>query len=226
MLHWTHPAPFVPQAPSVGGSQLAPAQQPFAQFMGVQPVHTPPTQFWSVGQPEHTEPPVPQAAFAVPARHIPPEQQPVGQDVSSHTHDPPKHRWPGAQAPLEPHAHAPFEHSLAVAVQVVQTPPFVPHDVTVCASHTPLWQQPPGHEVALQTHDPPWHACPCAHSLPPPHEQPPPVQPSERVASHDTHATPDLPQLESAWPVHVVPFSQHPLGHDVALHTQAPPTHC
>jgi hypothetical protein len=48
-------------------------------------------------------------------------------------------------------------------------------------------------------------------------------QPSLFFASHAIHALPPMPQASAvgAWQT---PAEQQPLGHDCALHTQAPPT--
>lgn len=226
-LHAMHAAPPVPQLPSDGVSQVAPAQQPEAQLAAVHDVHTPPWQFCSMGHDEHVEPPVPHAALVSPARQLVPEQQPPGHDVPLQTQAPWTQACPASQAGPEPHAHVPLLAQLsAVAPQVLQEPPAVPQLVSVCASHTPLRQQPSGQDVALQTHVPPTHAWPCAHSLLPPQVQAPAVHASERVASHAKHAAPAVPQVASTALVHVVPLSQHPVGHEAALHTQVPPTHC
>jgi hypothetical protein len=226
-VHETHAAPEVPQLPSDGASQLAPAQQPDAQLVEVHDVHALPTQFCSAGHAEQLVPPEPQAAFEVPGRHVVPEQQPSGQDVPSQTHAPLTHRWPLEQAAPVPQVQVPpLLQVSAVEPQVAQAPPAVPQLVRVCASQTPLWQQPPGHEVALQVHAPPTHAWPCAHSAPPPHEQEPVVQPSERSVSQAWHAAPPVPQVDSVAARQVTPFWQQPVAHDAALHTHLPATHC
>jgi hypothetical protein len=45
------------------------------------------------------------------------------------------------------------------------------------------------------------------------------------VAPQLVHAPPFVPQVEDEGALQVVPLQQ-PLGHDVELQTQAPPTHC
>lgn len=82
--HPVQASPPTPQLTTVEVSQLAPAQHPEGQFAAVQPVHTPPTQFWLPGHTSHDDPLVPQSAAVVPGRHWPPEQQPVGHDVTLH----------------------------------------------------------------------------------------------------------------------------------------------
>jgi hypothetical protein len=87
----THADPAVPQASRPAGEQVLPEQQPFAQLLAVQPLHTPPVQVW-VPQFWHAAPPLPQEALAVPATQVVPEQQPFGHDVPSHTQAPPEQR--------------------------------------------------------------------------------------------------------------------------------------
>jgi hypothetical protein len=119
-----------------------------------------------------------------------------------------------------------LSHVSVVAPQVPHAPPAVPHVVRVWASQTPLLQQPPGHDAALHVHAPPTHAWPCAHCLPLPHEQEPPAHPSERMASHAWQALPPVPHVVIEAVSQVVPFAQQPVGHEAALHTHAPATHC
>lgn len=59
----------------------------------------------------------------LPGWHVPPWQQPVGQDVASHTHAPPAQRWPAPHAGSLPHAHAPerSQPSLVAAAQPAHT---------------------------------------------------------------------------------------------------------
>ena len=81
--HPVQASPPTPQVASVEGSQLAPAQQPPGQFAAVQPVHTPPAQFWLVGHGSHDDPLAPHCAVVLPGRHWPLEvQQPVGHEVT------------------------------------------------------------------------------------------------------------------------------------------------
>jgi len=91
--HGAHAWAPVPHAATVGGAtQVGPEQQPSAQVVLLQPLHTPPphvppAQSWQVA------PPTPHSSSAVPGRHAVPEQQPV-HDVESQTHVPPAHRCP------------------------------------------------------------------------------------------------------------------------------------
>jgi hypothetical protein len=59
--HAVQAAPPTPHVASVEVSQLAPEQHPLGQLAAVQPVHTPPTQFWVPGHCSHDEPLVPQS---------------------------------------------------------------------------------------------------------------------------------------------------------------------
>lgn len=67
-------------------------------------------------------------------------------------------------------------------------------------------QHPPGQLVASQPeHTPPSHVSPGRHAL---------------------HARPPLPQAAVSVPVRQLAPSQHPVGHDVPSHAQAPATQC
>jgi hypothetical protein len=70
-VHEMHALPIVPQLPSAGASQLAPAQQPDAQLVLVHDVHVPVVQFCVEGQVEHCDPPVPQYWSVVPSSQLP-----------------------------------------------------------------------------------------------------------------------------------------------------------
>lgn len=136
-----------------------------------------------------------------------PAQHPLGQ-VGQPEHAPPLQLWP-------------MPHALQMLPPVPQAPGVFP------AIHVPptiAVQQPP-HETLSQMHCPPEQRWPTAHCAPLPQRHAPPVHASDRVASHAIHAMPLAPHVESDGELHVVPL-QHPLGHDVALQRQAPPTHC
>ncbi len=123
---------------------------------------------------------------------MPPLQQPLGHEIASQTHRPlPLHSCPAAHAP---HAAPPVPQELL--------------DSDTYGSLVPLpVQQPPGHEVASQTHSPlPLHSRPVAHAR---------------------HAVPDAPHevfdsLASC--SHVPPIVQQP-GHDVPPHVHWPVEH-
>jgi hypothetical protein len=85
-------------------------------------------------------------------------------------------------------------------------------------------QQPPGHETASQMQAPPKQRLPAPHAAPAPHWQVPAAeQPSPVVGSQVTQLLPAVPQLAALAVTHA-PFAQQPVGHDCALHTQAPAT--
>ncbi len=128
MPHDTHAPASVPQLESVGGvTQVPVAQHPVAQFdeWQVATAQEPPLQL-AVPQLAHATPAVPQAVWAVPVRHWPAEQQPVGHEVESHTQVPALHRWPLAHAGPVPQPHTPAEHTLAVTPQLTHAPPSLP----------------------------------------------------------------------------------------------------
>jgi hypothetical protein len=110
------------------------------------------------------------------------------------------------------------------AEHVLQVPPAVPHADVDCGSHTLPLQQPVGHEEALHTQAPPTQACPIAHWLLGPQPQLPPAHESARPAAQPMHVAPPVPHCVVEGTTHVVPL-QHPSGHELASHTQAPPTH-
>jgi hypothetical protein len=204
--HDTQATPAVPQLPNPDVSQLAPEQHPLAQLVGVQPVHTPPTQFCNCGHVEQFAAPVPHIATVVPGSHTLPLQQPVGHDLALHTHCPPAHTCPVPHTPPLPQAHAPAgEHVSAFAPHFWQEAPLVPQAAVDGVSHTLPLQQPAGHDVELQTHCPPAHAWPAAHAGPAPHVQLPAVQPSDPRAEHCMHVAPPMPQLPCDGVVQVVP---------------------
>jgi hypothetical protein len=89
---------------------------------------------------------------------------------------------------------------------------------------TPFEQQPPGHEAALHTQVPPTHCCPATHAGVRPQRHAPPAQVSAFEGSHVAQVLPPAPQL-SADGVRQTLFLQQPVGHEVASHTHAPPTH-
>jgi hypothetical protein len=92
--------------------------------------------------------------------------------------------------------------------------------------HTPLAQQPFGHEASLQVHVPPSHTVPGPQGALVPHMHAPVAasQVSALAAGQATQATPATPHVlvDRAW--HAPP-EQQPFGHDVASQTQLPPTH-
>jgi hypothetical protein len=109
----TQLTPPLPQVAKEGTLQVAPEQQPFGQLLELQPLQVPLLQVWPVGQTSQLPPPVPQDDGLSPARQVPAEQQPCGQDVPSHTHVLARHRWPGAHAAPAPHWQLPIDEQLS-----------------------------------------------------------------------------------------------------------------
>ncbi len=99
-----------------------------------------------------------------------PMQQPLAHDVASHTHRPPTHRWPPAQAGPEPQPQLPSAHeSLRSRLHEVQAPPTIPQLDSDMALQVVPAQQPPGQEVASQTQLPPLHRWPVPQGMLGPH---------------------------------------------------------
>jgi hypothetical protein len=110
-----------------------------------------------------------------------------------------------------------------VGSHVPQAPPAVPQVVVEAALHTFPAQQPVGHEVALQTQTPATHSDPVPHAGPVPQPHVPPVQLSATAELHVVQPPPPVPHAVGRATLHTLP-AQQPVGHDVALHTHAPPT--
>lgn len=89
--------------------------------------------------------------------------------------------------------------------------------------HVPPRQHPLGQEVALQTHAPLTHAEPAPQAGPLPQRHVPEVasHPLAVSGAQAVHATPPTAQAEIVG-VMQAPPAQHPYGHEVASHTQAP----
>jgi hypothetical protein len=84
-------------------------------------------------------------------------------------------------------------------------------------------QQPLGHDVASHTQAPLTQRWPALQAGPVPQVQAPFVHESAFVEPQATQAAPLVPQLVNDGVMQLFP-AQHPLGHDVASHTQAPLT--
>lgn len=180
-LQAVHAAPPAPQTGALWlmkAVHVVPVQQPPAQDVASQMqlpaaqrwptahcalpphLHVPPLQLSAraASQLVHTPPSVPHAPDDA-AWQVPFWQQPFGHDAESHTQLPVAlHRWPGAQAAVEPHLQAPAVHALdTVALQVAHSAPLVPQRSVVGGiTHTPFEQHPLAQLPALQ----PEHACP------------------------------------------------------------------
>lgn len=102
-------------------------------------------------------PPVPQVEVPWVVLHDVAVQQPV-HSAGSHAHVPAVHRSPTPQGAPVPQPQVPLVRQLSEWVShVPQVLPLGPHAVVLLLVTQVLpWQQPLGHEVALQTHAPPW----------------------------------------------------------------------
>jgi hypothetical protein len=146
--HATQAAP--PEAQPVAGPlavQVLPVQQ-VLQVMA-QPVHAPPTHESPELHVTHALPAVPQLVGSVAVMQLlPRSQQPLPHEVASHTHMPPRQRWPPLQGALLPHLHAPPEQLSAVMPhEPVQVPPAGPQlPVPMVTQPLPLL-----HELGSQT---------------------------------------------------------------------------
>lgn len=99
----------------------------------------------------------------------------------------------------------------------------MPQVVVEAALQVSPVQQPVGQVVALQTHAPPTHFDPGLQAGPVPQPHAPPAHVSATVASQVVQPPPPVPQAVTEL-LQTFP-AQQPDAHDVALQTQAPPTH-
>jgi hypothetical protein len=102
---------------------------------------------------------LPHCVLLVPTWQAPAtSQQPPAQLVASQTHPPLTQRWPTPHALPVPHLQAPLVHRSDFESQVAHVLAAAPQAAGPCAEgarHCAPEQQPPGHELALQTHAPP-----------------------------------------------------------------------
>src|SRR5205814_726091 len=97
----------------------------------------------------------------------------------------------------------------------------------VDGSQTPDVVQQPAHDDVSQTHAPPEQCVPAAHGppvAPHTHAPDPAAQRSVSVVLQLVHAPPAAPHSGNAIVEQLAP-EQQPLGHDVELQVQPPPTH-
>jgi len=240
--HIAHAAPPEPQSPGVlpGSHLLLASQHPIGHELAVH-LQLPPEHAWpgaqappaphvqvpAAEQPSavlpqltHAPPLVPHADVVGGVVQVDPEQQPLGHDPESQTHTPPLHTWPAPHAPPIPHEHAPEGEQLSAFVvsQVTQPAPFVPQLESDDALHVLPEQQPPGHEVALQTHAPATHSSPAPQGTPDPQLQAPLAEHVSAVkALHDVQATPATPHVVNDDGLHVEP-EQQPAAQFVDVH--------
>ena len=118
------------------------------------------------------------------------------------------------------------QESAAITSQATQLPPLLPQAPTEGEMQAPPAQHPLGQDRALHRQTPPVQVVPVPHAGPVPQRQLP-VVPSQRSAVAElqlVQACPPVPQVDRAG-CRQLPFKQHPLGQDGALHMQLPLTH-
>jgi hypothetical protein len=153
--HW----PEEQRWPLAQGGLVPHMHWPEALHVSVAPVHD-----------EHEPPPVPHVAAEL-VWQVFPSQQPLGQLVASHAHDPLVHSWPLAHSPPLPQAHVPIDEQPFARVPSHFTHAFppAPQFVNVGISHVVPLQQPPAQDVALHTQLPIEQTCPELHGGEVPH---------------------------------------------------------
>jgi hypothetical protein len=229
-LHPTQAAPPTPHAVSDGELHVEPMQHP-EEHAAAHPLHAPEAHVCGEGQAAHVDPPVPHEEAELPGSQVLPLQQPVGQDVGLHWHEPPTHCWPVEHWGPEPHSQSPLapQVSEVVASQTLHAFPEAPHaeseSVVVQVPLVPPAQHPDGHDLTSQTHVPDEQICPGSQGgLPPQAHAPVAVQVSATVLSHETHVPPAAPQLSTERAAHVSPMQQSP-GHEVESQMHLPAEH-
>jgi hypothetical protein len=217
--HGVHALPLLPHAVVDGVVHALPLQHPFGQFEE----HPEQTPLLHVSPPPHGAHIAPAVPHAVGdgVVHTLPAQHPLGQLAALQTQLPPTHACPTAHTPFAPHMQLPATHESArVASHVPHELPAVPHAVTESGVHTPLLQHPFEHDVESHSHAPFTQRCPCAHiATPVAHSHAPfALHADARAGSHVMHDVPPTPHDVKPDVLHTSP-SQHPFGHDAALHT-------
>jgi len=151
----TQAPPAVPHAAVPATLQVAPEQQPLAQVVLLQLLHTPAVQVSTPGQTSQIRPALPQAPRSFPDWQSSPEQQPR-HEMASQMQLPPMQCWPGAQGAPAPQRQAPLAEQLSAPIgsHATQVAPPAPHSVNDRVSHTSPLQQPLGHEVWSQMQSP------------------------------------------------------------------------
>ncbi len=225
-LHAVHVMPAGAHALRVSGVvHVSPEQQPVGQLVASH-TQAPPLQRWPAphaGLLPHAQ--VPSLAHesarvgshgaqrSPGAAHVAPDssvqrsltsQQPAGQELGSHTHEPLSQRWPGSHAGPPPHVHVPPTHaSASVGSHATHAAAPAPHASNASTLHVLPVQHPLAHVAELQ----PAHAPAALHPEPPQLSQ----------------SAPPLPHCASTSPGrHVSPSQQPP--HESPSHTQLPPS--
>jgi hypothetical protein len=165
---------------------------------------------------------VPLDAWQTPAA----SQQPVGHEAAVQVHAPPTHDDPIGHVGPVPHVHVPAaeQPSLRVELQVVHTAPAVPHEAVLAGLQMPPAQHPDGHDVALQTQEPPTQTWPAAHAPLVPQVHVPAELQVSPVVPQSMHDAPLVPQVAVPLVRHTSP-SQQPVAQLVASQMHFPPEH-
>jgi hypothetical protein len=217
----------MPHCGPVGGeTQVEPSQHPFGHVCALQTQapdwHTCPAPHaadvphWQAPaaeqlsdrvaeHPTHAAPSVPQVVVDETSQVVP-LQHPLGHDVELQTHAPPEHTCPVVHCAFAPHWHPRRPQAFALVMShAEQAAPFVPHVATDDVSHAAPAQHPEGQFCG--------------------------VHPVQTCAVHvcgdgqAEHVDPCVPHAVVVVPVMQAFPLQHPVGHDVALQTHAPPEH-
>jgi hypothetical protein len=219
-LQTVHTEPPAPHAFRLGVMQLLPAQQPLAQFAGVQLLHMPLVQAAPAGHAVQTAPALPQAVFEVPGWQTPAaSQQPLGQLVPSQTQVPAEQWRLPPQGGPPPQEQAPAtQESVVTGLHCVQETPMAPQAAAVGVMQRLPLQQPFGQLVASQTQRP-TQRWPAWQGNPLPQPQAPPRQLSASSGSQGAQAPAATPHaLVVGGLKHTAPWQQ-PAGQELMLQT-------
>lgn len=195
-----------PEGHEIPSQMHAPASQRWPGAQGGPPPHEHAPDVQPSARPSQATqaaPPVPHALAVSVVVHTEPLQQPVVHVVLQPAHAPPTHATP---TPQLAHAAPPAPHAAAVLP-----------DWHVFPAQQPL------HELESHTQAPPTQCWPVAQGPFAPQLQRPASQRSLIAGSQARHCCPGAAHAIPLVGVQTLP-AQHPLGHDVASHTHAPPT--
>lgn len=165
------------------------------------------------------EPWIPQAGPVGGEVHTLPVQHPCGHDAELQTQTPFEHVCPTAQAGPAPQLQTPEGEQLSAELVLhrAHATPSVPQFPNAEVVHVSPLQQPPGHEVELQTQCPWTQICPVPQGPEDPQLQAPAAeQLSALDAAQAAQAAPATPQLVNPEVSHVAP-AQQPLGQLAAV---------
>jgi hypothetical protein len=193
--------PLRQRRPAAQGAVLPQRHAPAVLQRSLEPgahwAHTPASLLHTTGSA------TPASALAI-GSHRFPVQHPPSHEVVVQTQLTPMpasaHTWPGLQAELAPHAHAPLvqRSDRPPTPQAPQAAPAVPQVPLLCCAYGTHWpllsQQPVGQLRLLHTHLPWSHSCPEAHTPASPQLHAPVRQLSLSAGGHETHAPASVPQ--------------------------------